>query len=85
MTEEEIEAAALSDPDAQPTDDEFWKDAVLVDYRKKRPVSIRLDQDIVEWFKGHGRAYQTRINSVLKSYVDTMRQREQAGKEKTRS
>lgn len=37
----------------------------------KQPITIRLDSDIVAWFKsrGRGRGYQTEINSALRKYV----------------
>ncbi|MBM3925348.1 MAG: hypothetical protein FJ320_05075 [SAR202 cluster bacterium] len=69
MTDEEIEANALSDPDAQPTDEEFWRDAVLWIPGKKTPVQLRLDPDVLLWFKSQGPRYQTRINAVLRSYM----------------
>lgn len=36
----------------------------------KRPVTIRLDPEVVAYFKGQGRGWQTRINAVLKAFVD---------------
>ncbi|MCB1075519.1 MAG: BrnA antitoxin family protein, partial [Simkania sp.] len=33
-------------------------------------VTVRLDADILEWFKEQGRGYQTRMNAVLRSYVE---------------
>ena len=39
----------------------------------KRPVTIRLDADVVEWFQRFGRGYQTRINSVLRAYMEARR------------
>jgi uncharacterized protein (DUF4415 family) len=36
----------------------------------KVPVSLRLDRDVVDWFKSHGRGYQSRINAVLRSYMN---------------
>ncbi len=38
---------------------------------RKTPVTLRLDADVVEWFKAHARdrGYQTEINSVLRRYV----------------
>ncbi|MEO8326916.1 MAG: BrnA antitoxin family protein, partial [Nitrospirota bacterium] len=33
-------------------------------------ITVRLDADILEWFKTQGRGYQTRMNAVLRSYVD---------------
>jgi uncharacterized protein (DUF4415 family) len=36
----------------------------------KALVSLRLDQDVLEWFKAQGTGYQTRINSVLRAFRD---------------
>ena len=69
MTEEEIDAAARSDPDAQPIDDDMWEDAVLV-FPSKQLVCIRIDRDVLDWFRGQGRGYQTRMNAVLRSYME---------------
>ncbi len=35
----------------------------------KTHLSLRLDEDVVEWFKRQGAGYQTKINAVLRSYV----------------
>ncbi|GAI53585.1 unnamed protein product, partial [marine sediment metagenome] len=55
--------------DIPETDEKFWADAELVIPERKVHLSIRLDEDIVEWFKQFGRGYQTRINAVLRSYI----------------
>ncbi|GBD89597.1 hypothetical protein BMS3Abin04_00305 [bacterium BMS3Abin04] len=55
--------------DISATDEDFWSDADIVLPSKKIHISLRLDEDIVAWFKQFGRGYQTRINSVLRSYV----------------
>jgi len=39
----------------------------------KRPVTLRLDADVVAWFKADGRGYQTRINRVLRKVMLTER------------
>src|SRR5260370_39431009 len=65
MTDEEIEAAARSDPDAQLTDAEFWKGAKLVMPEPKQPVTLRLDRGGVEWVKAHGRRYPSPMDAVL--------------------
>jgi uncharacterized protein (DUF4415 family) len=39
----------------------------------KKPVSLRLDADIVDWFQRQGAGYQTRINAVLREYVERHR------------
>lgn len=36
----------------------------------KSLISLRLDQDVIEWFKGQGPGYQTRINAVLRAFRD---------------
>ena len=69
MTESEIDAAAQSNPDAQPTDADFWKGARVVWPEKKDAVSLRLDKDVLAWFKRRGAGYQTRMNAVLRSYM----------------
>ena len=73
MSESEITRAARSDPDAQPTNLEFWKDARLVMPEGKKPVTLRLDRDVLEWFKTQGRRYQSRMNAVLRLYMEACR------------
>jgi uncharacterized protein (DUF4415 family) len=41
----------------------------------KLPITIRLDQDVVAWFKRGGPGYQSRINAVLRAYVEAHRER----------
>jgi uncharacterized protein (DUF4415 family) len=36
----------------------------------KASISLRLDQDVLEWFKAQGTGYQTRINTVLRAFRD---------------
>jgi uncharacterized protein (DUF4415 family) len=47
----------------------FWKNAVLRMPQKKESLTLRLDHDVVAWFRGMGRGYQTRMNAVLRSYM----------------
>jgi len=49
---------------------EFWADAVLVPPRIKQPISLRVDADVLEWFRKSGRGYQTRMNAVLRTYME---------------
>ncbi|GFZ93536.1 hypothetical protein GCM10011497_24550 [Elstera cyanobacteriorum] len=74
MSDEEIQRRVADDPDAAPFDPALWVDAELVSL--KIPVSIRLDAEIVAYFKAGGPGYQSRINSVLANYVRA-KQREQ--------
>ena len=39
----------------------------------KRPVTMRLDPDVIDHFKAQGRGWQTRINAVLRAFVDGQR------------
>lgn len=70
LTGPRIDEAARADPDALPTDAAFWRDAKLVMPERKVPVSLRIDRDVVDWFKSYGRGYQSRINAVLRSYMN---------------
>lgn len=36
----------------------------------KAQLTIRVDQDVLTWFKSQGRGYQTRINSLLRAYME---------------
>jgi uncharacterized protein (DUF4415 family) len=47
----------------------FWKTVTLTMPQPKDRLTIRLDHDVVEWLKKHGRGYQTRINAILRSYM----------------
>jgi uncharacterized protein (DUF4415 family) len=49
--------------------DEMWAGAEVGVLAKKIPLSIRLDEDVVAWFRAQGDGYQTRINEVLKHFV----------------
>jgi uncharacterized protein (DUF4415 family) len=71
MSDEEIQANAAGDADNPP-----WTEAdlaaaelVIPGDEPKVPVSIRLDPEVVDYFKREGRGYQTRISAVLRAYV----------------
>lgn len=70
LTDKDIEQAVDKDPDAAPiSDQEFWKGAKLIERIPKQAISIRLDKDIIDWFKAQGKGYQGRVNAVLKTYM----------------
>jgi len=68
LTDKEIEEAVRSDPDAVPIDID-WSKAVLVIPPKKKAISIRVDEDVLDYFKKQGAGYQRRMNAVLRSYM----------------
>jgi uncharacterized protein (DUF4415 family) len=74
MTDADIRRGIRCDPDAAPEADAAWlRGAKIVIPEPKKAVSIRLDRDINEWFQRQGKGYQTRINAVLRAYVDAHR------------
>ena len=64
----EIAAAVAEDPDAAAPDIDWSRAEVMMPPRKV-PVSIRLDTDVLDFFKHEGAGYQSRINAVLRSYM----------------
>jgi uncharacterized protein (DUF4415 family) len=54
---------------------DFFANAVLWPGRK-RQITLRLDPDILTFFRKHGKGYQTTINAVLRKYVDAQKNRE---------
>jgi uncharacterized protein (DUF4415 family) len=50
-------------------DDAFFKDAEWHP-PVKQPVTIRLDKDVLDWFRSQGPGYQTRINRLLRRYME---------------
>lgn len=48
---------------------DFWDDAVPVLPEAKVPISLRVDADVLEWFRESGPRYQSRMNAVLRSYM----------------
>ncbi len=52
-----------------------WSEAVLVIPPKKKPISIRVDEDVLDYFKKEGAGYQRRINAVLRSYMQQKRKK----------
>jgi uncharacterized protein (DUF4415 family) len=76
LTDEDIERAMRDDPD--------WADFIDIDWSKaewvvpvvKKALSIRLDQDVIDFFQASGKGYQTRINAVLRHYMAEEKQRQ---------
>jgi uncharacterized protein (DUF4415 family) len=70
LSDEDIDAAIAADPDAAPVLDEEWfRTAQLVMPQPKAPISIRVDREVLDWFKSQGPGYQSRMNAVLAAYV----------------
>lgn len=65
--DERLRRGIEADPDARLTDEAFWKKAKIVMPQAKETITIRLDADVLEWFRKQGSGYQTRINAILRS------------------
>ncbi len=60
--------------EAEALPDDFWANAEIVDYSEpKQAISLRVDRDVLNYFKQDGKGYQTRIHNVLKSYVEAQK------------
>jgi len=73
MTDEEI--ADSSPPELADLPSDFWDDADVVTPEPKQAISLRIDRDVLDWFRDGGARYQTRMNAVLRSYMNGIRQR----------
>lgn len=79
ITDEEIEAQMRADPDWADFMDIDWSKAVAVYPIPKNAISIRLDSDVLDFFKATGKGYQTRINAVLRHYMQETTKDKKAG------
>ncbi|HET7805144.1 MAG TPA: BrnA antitoxin family protein [Pseudolabrys sp.] len=85
LTDEQIEAAIENDPDWEEFKDLDWPKAVLVAPPRKQAISIRVDEDVLAYFKHQGAGYQRRMNAVLRSYMQHHRSRKVSKKAKKRA
>ena len=70
------EAPAAAAPPEREVDEAFWATARLVEPdRRKVHTGLRIDADVLDWFKARGRGWQTRMNAVLRSYYEHQRHR----------
>jgi uncharacterized protein (DUF4415 family) len=69
QSDRQTRRAIQGDPEALPADAEFWKKARVVMPAAKQTITIRLDADLLEWLRKQ-KGYQTRINAVLRTYMD---------------
>ena len=74
MTEADIRRTAP--PELADLPEDFWDDSEVVTPVSKQAISLRVDGDVLDWFKETGPRYQTRINAVLRSYMARTQKRE---------
>lgn len=58
--------------------EDFWDEAELVVPVTKRAISLRVDEDVLQWFRALGPRYQTRMNAVLRTYMTRTASRSRA-------
>lgn len=56
-------------------DDDFFAEAKLLWPGKKKQITLRLDPDVIEFFKAGGRGYQSSINAALRRYMEVHQRR----------
>jgi len=59
--------------DIQPLEEDFFKHAELQMPIRKKSITVRLDSDVLDWFRKQGKGYQTRINAILRTYMKVHR------------
>ena len=70
VTEDEI--ARTSPAELRDLPEDFWEDAVPVLPAAKVPISLRVDADVLAFFREAGPRYQSRMNAVLRAYMERM-------------
>jgi uncharacterized protein (DUF4415 family) len=75
MSDDEVERRAAADPDAGVIPPGFWDNAEVRMPPSKQQITLRLDPDVIGWFKRTGKGYQSRMGAVLRSYVEAKRKR----------
>lgn len=75
VTAKKLEASMKSDPDELAGEPD-WTQAVAGLPSPKDHINIRIDHDVLQWFKSHGKGYQTLMNNVLRAFVKSRRQRQ---------
>lgn len=70
MTDEEIDTSEIP-----PLDEDFFDQATLRLPHPQTTVPLKLDTDVLEWFRSQGQAYQRRMNMVLRFYMESHKQR----------
>ena len=64
LTDDKIDTS-----DIEPLDEEFFRTAELQMPIRKKSITLRMDSDVLEWFRKQGKGYQTKINAILRTYM----------------
>ena len=75
MSDAEVERRAAADPDAGVIPTGFWDNATVLLPETKQQITLRLDPEVIRFFKRTGKGYQSRMGAVLRSYVEAKSKR----------
>src|SRR5690606_27872690 len=73
LRDEDIDTSDIPD-----LDESYWASAEQIEPESKERISIRIDQDVLNYFRERGPGYQTRMNAVLKSFVEIQKRKEKS-------
>lgn len=73
MRERGFDKTRADAPHADSLGEDFWKSARVVLPPGKTSVHLRLDNDVVEWFRSRGKGHLTHMNAVLRAYVEAQK------------
>lgn len=62
-------------PEGPELGDDFWQEAELIDFSEPKSVHLKLDPEVFLWFKSRGKGHITRMQNVLKAYVNAQKKR----------
>lgn len=80
MTDEELEASI----DRAEEGEIDWTTIQFGIPHRKQQVTVRFDVDVIDWFKAQGAGYQTRMNAVLRSFVEAQKNHPATGESRSR-
>jgi len=75
VTGAKLEASIRADVDDVDGEADWTRSIVGIPARKDH-INIRVDHDVLEWFRSNGKGYQTLMNNVLRAFVQTRQQRD---------
>lgn len=70
LTDEDIEKAIDEDPDGLRLEDCDMSTLRVVEPPKRTQISIKVEPDVLAWYKHNFKPYQTRMNAVLRAYME---------------
>lgn len=83
LSDADVATAIAEDPDAFEVRAGWLENAMLLrPSRPKRQITVRLDEDVIDWFKSQGKGYQTRMNAVLRAYCEAQKDKEEVKAER---